>query len=127
MSVDWRRQEGGAAAAEAAGSHLVTVLKAPLGRNDSDVPKFLKESSRHVHSVRRGGVQVLYLSYNFPDFPGQLVVQRVVFSLLDAIPPHDLHLMEVVANLPVDEVHFPQQLLLMELQLSHHFQEIELV
>ena len=34
-----------------------------------------------------------------PDFSGKLVVQSVIFSLLDAIPPHDLHLVQVVTHL----------------------------
>ena len=29
--------------------YLVTIFEAPLGGNDSNVPEFLQESSRHVH------------------------------------------------------------------------------
>ena len=83
---------------------------------------------------------LLLLLWDIPDFSGKLVVQCVIFSLLDAVPPHDLHLVQVVAHLstkpsnhllteilnenhlPVDKVNLPQQLLLVEFQLSHHFQ-----
>merc|ERR1719234_3028018 len=115
-----------AATAEAASSHFVTILQAPLCGNDSNIPEFFKERSRHIHSVRGCRIQVLDLSHNFSDFSGQLVVQSIVFPLLDAVPPHNLHLVQVVAHLPVDKVNLPQQLLLMELQFSHHFEAISL-
>ena len=78
--------------------------------------------------------------WDIPDFSGKLVVQCVIFSLLDAVPPHDLHLVQVVADLtkkqsdywlnkilkenylPVDKVDLPQQFLLVKFQFSHHFQ-----
>ena len=83
---------------------------------------------------------MLLLLWDIPDFSGKLVVQCVIFSLLDAVPSHDLHLVQVVAHLrtkpsnhllteilnenhlPVDKVNLPQQLLLVEFQFSHHFQ-----
>ena len=75
--------------------------------------------------MRGGRIQVFDLSHNFPekenfakdpktnseidklnhqpDFSGQLVVQSIVFPLLDAVPPHDLYLMQIVAHLIMHE------------------------
>ena len=51
-------------------SYLITVLEAPLGGDDADIVKFLKEGCRHVHSVGRVGVQVTDLADYLSDFPG---------------------------------------------------------
>lgn len=46
---------------------------------------------------------------------------HVVLPPLDVKPPQHFDLVQVVVHLPVDEVHLLQQLLLVKLQLTDHF------
>ena len=113
--------------------------------------QFLQKLSTGLYSERPFRIQILNLPGNFTYFPWQLVIPKkhitglrirwcakhnnchsnlkkliqtllgIIFSLLNIILSHHLHLMKVVIRFPINEVNFLEQLLLMVFQFPNHY------
>ena len=70
--------------------------------------------------------KVLEHSSDFGDESGNLAVLQIVISVLHMISAEDLYFSQIVFTLPLEEVHFLEELLLVEFELPHFSAILEL-
>ena len=107
------------ATGERADRDFLTRSKALSGIDDAHFVQFVRQLFSLGHSVVILLAQCLQLSHKLCDLADKLIVLDIILAILHMVASEHGDLPQARILLPLEKVHFLEQFLLVELQLTH--------